>query len=125
MGSDKDFDHTVGINLRAMRTAKGFKIAEVSRITGINKTVLDNIELGERSLNYENLYKLSKFYGVQMEEIIEVDPENLSIAEGVELSDEEKERELLKARYKLLTDDEKKFIKNVLELLKKLEKNVR
>lgn len=61
-------------NLRDMRIKREISITDLSKITGIPYRTLQDIELGNISINNTkaiNVYKIAKALGVKMESLIE------------------------------------------------------
>ena len=66
----------VGNKFKSLREAGGYTVADVSKGTGISKNTLLNYDQGQRHISLasaEIVYKISRFFGVSMEEIIEED----------------------------------------------------
>lgn len=74
----------IGNKFKALREAGGFSVADVARSTGISVNTLQNYDQGQRHISLataENVYKISRFFGISMEELIE---EDLRLRENAE-----------------------------------------
>ena len=61
---------TIGSTLRCIREEKSLLLQDVTRVTGINKTLLSRIENDKRMPTREQLNLLCNYYKVQKNEII-------------------------------------------------------
>lgn len=65
-----------GNKFKALREAAGLSVSEVAAGTGISVNTLQNYDQGQRHISLataENVYKISRFFGISMEELIEED----------------------------------------------------
>ena len=73
-----------GNKFKALREAGGFTVAEVAAGTGISVNTLQNYDQDQRHISLataEAVYKISRFFGISMEELIE---EDLRLRENAE-----------------------------------------
>ena len=62
-------------NLKAIRTAKGYKQTDVARALNISRQTYYNYETGKREADYETLLRLGEFFDVSVEELLRNDSE--------------------------------------------------
>lgn len=63
-------------NLKELRTKRNISMTELSKLTGIPYRTLQDLELGNHSINNAkaiNLYKIAKALGVKMESLLDRD----------------------------------------------------
>ncbi len=61
---------SVGERLKKLRNARNLSIPEVSRVTGIGKASLSDLENNKNNPGKTNLVRLSEFYGVSADWIL-------------------------------------------------------
>jgi len=57
-------------NLKAIREQAGIKIKHISDETGLNRETIYDWESGKRTPNLTSLVKLSKFFGVTLDQLV-------------------------------------------------------
>ena len=73
-----------GNKFKSLRESGGYTVADVARGTGISINTLQNFDQDQRHISLalaENVYKIARFFGISMEELIE---EDLRIREKAE-----------------------------------------
>ncbi len=56
--------------IREIRLQKGIVLREVASATGIDQTIINKFELGERKPSRKQVIKLADFYGLDKDELI-------------------------------------------------------
>ena len=56
--------------IRKARKKQGIVLREVAEATGIDQTIINKFELGERKPSREQVEKLAEFYGLNKDELI-------------------------------------------------------
>ena len=56
--------------IREARLQQGIVLREVASATGIDQTIINKFELGERKPSREQIEKLAEFYGLDKDELI-------------------------------------------------------
>ena len=56
--------------IREARLKQGIVLREVASATGIDQTIINKFELGERKPSREQVEKLAEFYGLDKDELI-------------------------------------------------------
>lgn len=107
--------------IKNLRTAKNLTQRDVSEITGISRNYISEIENYKHDVTLEILMMLSKGLGVNLEQLIELEEEELKF---VRLEDRKKLKEdILKLIMKTNSNITKEFIKTLLnEIIRDLEK---
>ena len=59
----------IGRRLKSLRERTRFTQEEIAKMLGVRRLVVTNIENGTRKITAEELYLLSKIYGLSMEEL--------------------------------------------------------
>jgi transcriptional regulator with XRE-family HTH domain len=69
-----DSAQAVGRNIRRLRTAAGFSLADLAAVADISKTTLHGIEQGEGNPTLSTLWALATALGVSLGELLEPPP---------------------------------------------------
>ncbi|WP_040337693.1 helix-turn-helix domain-containing protein [Candidatus Blastococcus massiliensis] len=69
--TDDDVLQNVGHRLRALRTERGARLADVAETTGISVSTLSRLESGGRRPTLELLLPLARTYGVAMDDLVD------------------------------------------------------
>ncbi|TDV40104.1 helix-turn-helix domain-containing protein [Actinophytocola oryzae] len=64
--------------LRAWRTAQGYTLAEVAGLTGLSEAMLSRVETRQRNLAPRQRVVMARRLGVQVAELFEVEPLEVS-----------------------------------------------
>ncbi len=64
-------DTLIGRKLKELREVNGYTQEEVSRITGINRSKLSQVENGKMGISNEELYRMSRLLGQPLEYFFE------------------------------------------------------
>lgn len=59
----------IGKRLKSLREKTRFTQEEIAKLLGVNRLVVTNIENESRKITADELYLLSKIYGLSMEEL--------------------------------------------------------
>lgn len=62
--------NTLSTNLKALRAKKGYKQAEIADFVGVTVSTWSNYEVGKSEPNLEVLVKISKFFGISVDELL-------------------------------------------------------
>jgi HTH-type transcriptional regulator, competence development regulator len=89
--------------IRESRISNGIILREVSASIGIDQTIINKYELGERKPTKEQVIKLANFYSINTEELIIAWKSDIL---SYELCDEENASKILK-----LAEDKVKYLK--------------
>lgn len=89
--------------IREARVSKGIILREVSASIGIDQTIINKYELGERKPTKEQVIKLAKFYSLNAEDLIIAWKSDIL---SYELCDEENASEILR-----LAEDKVQYLK--------------
>ena len=89
--------------IREARISKGYILREVSASIGIDQTIINKYELGERKPTKEQIIKLANFYSLNPKDLIIAWKSDLL---SYELCDEEDASEILK-----LAESKVKYLK--------------
>lgn len=81
----------------------------VASQTGLNRTAITAIELGQRNISTEELKKFSELYGLSLDEIVYGE-------------DKDAEVKVFARRYAALSEDDKREIQNLVEFKRNLKK---
>ena len=66
--------NSLGSRLRALRTARGFSLAEVADGTGLSASFLSLVETGRSDITISRLVRVVQFYGVRITDLIDEVP---------------------------------------------------
>ncbi|MDO9407992.1 helix-turn-helix domain-containing protein [Patulibacter sp.] len=66
--------HTVGINLRRLRLARGLSLVELGRLSGLAKGTLTQLEAGRANPTIETLEALSSGLGAELADLVATPP---------------------------------------------------
>lgn len=69
-----DLARRIGRTVGALRSARGESLGDVSRASGLSKTILARIERGDGNPSMETLWKLSQALGVGLGALVAPDP---------------------------------------------------
>lgn len=101
----------LGTRLKKAREYLGLTQEEVSKLMGVSRCVITNIELGERKVSAEELSKFSKIYGWTMEDLLEGEKEKDNVPmfarTFVELSNQDQEEILNLIKFKKMYKENK------------------
>ena len=91
---------TSGEKLRAAREYLGLTQEQVASTLGMTRNIIVNIENDNRAIKSDELYKLSKLYGLTMEEIVSDEKEEINMdipvfARSFESLSEKDQKEIL------------------------------
>ncbi|WP_275579798.1 helix-turn-helix domain-containing protein [Bacillus velezensis] len=99
-------NNTIGSTVKKLREERGMTQRDVSEMMGIDHSYLSKIERGVQNPSLNTIRRLSEFFGVE-----------ISLSSNVILDDDD----LIAEKIKLLDDDSKKIIENLVDLL--IQKN--
>ncbi|QHE62598.1 helix-turn-helix domain-containing protein [Rossellomorea vietnamensis] len=99
---------SIGSRLRELRNARGLKQHEVAEEANINNSVYNKLENDNKSINVEELRKLSSYFGVGPEKIIGEDQEDPII-------------HYMTKHNKSLSEEAQEEVKNVLKMIDDME----
>lgn len=109
-----DTAHVIGRRLAALREESGFTQEDIQKLTGINRTTYSKNESGKAAPSLTNLRIFAKIYGVSLDYLCNIDSRS-----GMTLYDsgtkETKEEKMLVSYYRLLSDDDKKKLMELLQ----------
>jgi transcriptional regulator with XRE-family HTH domain len=71
---DGELQHTVGENLRRLRTARGLSQEAFADQLGFHRTYVGGVERGERNLTLRTVERLADMLGVEPLELLTVTP---------------------------------------------------
>jgi transcriptional regulator with XRE-family HTH domain len=77
----RDSERT-GAAIRKLRLARGWTLAELSVEAGIPLSTLSRVELGQNALKYENLMRLCRALGVDLQGLVAREADTVSAASG-------------------------------------------
>lgn len=63
----------MGLRLRSLRKAEKLSIAKLASMSGVNHSVLGDIERGRGNPRFVTLFKLSQSLGVELEQLFDSD----------------------------------------------------
>lgn len=78
----------LGRRLKNLREKTRFTQEEISRMLGVQRLVITNIENGSRKITADELYFFSKIYGLSMEELYTGEDKEKRIAKFSRIFDE-------------------------------------
>ena len=59
----------LGQRVKALRVKKGWSQEKLAELTGFHRTYIGMVERGERNISLQNIYSLSKQFGLSLEEL--------------------------------------------------------
>lgn len=65
-----DLQRTVGVNLRAYRTARGLSQEDFAEVLGVHRTYMGGVERGERNLTLKSVERLAERLGIEALELL-------------------------------------------------------
>jgi transcriptional regulator with XRE-family HTH domain len=68
--SDADSPRFVGENLRRLRTERGLSLERLARQTGVSRSMLGQIELGQSAPTIKLLWRIASGLGVDFSELL-------------------------------------------------------
>lgn len=68
----------LGLRLRSLRKAEKLSIAKLASISGVNHSVLGDIERGRGNPRFATLFKLSQSLGIELEQLFNSDASALN-----------------------------------------------
>jgi transcriptional regulator with XRE-family HTH domain len=120
---------SIGQNIKKIREEKGLTQQSIAELIAMHRSNYSKIESGQRELSIDALHKISKFFGMSIDQIVtfegnipqEVTIEDKSLSEQIKLIqelDEEDKTIVFKMVDKMLTSKKFKefFSKNVAAL---------
>jgi transcriptional regulator with XRE-family HTH domain len=120
---------SIGQNIKKIREEKGLTQQSIAELIAMHRSNYSKIESGQRELSIDALHKISKFFGMTIDQIVtfegnipqEVTVEDKSLSEQIKLIqelDEEDKTIVFKMVDKMLTSKKFKefFSKNVAAL---------
>ncbi len=120
---------SIGQNIKKIREEKGLTQQSIAELIAMHRSNYSKIESGQRELSIDALHKISKFFGMSIDQIVtfegnipqEVTVEDKSLSEQIKLIqelDEEDKTIVFKMVDKMLTSKKFKefFSKNVAAL---------
>lgn len=120
---------SIGQNIKKIREKKGLTQQSIAELIAMHRSNYSKIESGQRELSIDALHKISKFFGMSIDQIVtfegnvpqEVTVEDKSLSEQIKLIqelDEEDKTIVFKMVDKMLTSKKFKefFSKNVAAL---------
>ena len=63
-------EDSLGTTLRAIRTARGFSLAQVAKATGISRSLLSLIETGRSDITIGRLTRLARLYEIRLADLV-------------------------------------------------------
>jgi transcriptional regulator with XRE-family HTH domain len=69
--------NTIGKNIKTFREKLGMSQEELSAFIGINRTSLSYYETGEREVPIATLEKISSWFGIDIADLLDENPENV------------------------------------------------
>lgn len=65
----------IGENLRNLREKLGWRQEDIANYLSVDRVLISYYENAQREISFENLEKLAVFYGVQIGELLEENPQ--------------------------------------------------
>lgn len=62
----KSYDSIIGKNMKKLRQDNGYTLQEIGNLLGVSLQQISKYEVGRDRLSATNLYKLSKYFNVDM-----------------------------------------------------------
>ncbi|WP_029035858.1 helix-turn-helix domain-containing protein [Salinimicrobium xinjiangense] len=59
----------LGQRVKALRVKKGWSQEKLAELTGFHRTYIGMVERGERNISLQNIFSLSKQFGLSLEEL--------------------------------------------------------
>ena len=60
----------IGENIKNLRSKNNMNLDELSSVTGIEKNILINYELGKKQLNIKNLIILCNYFRIKIDDLV-------------------------------------------------------
>lgn len=102
-------------NIKFLREQKKESQDDLSKIVDKGATAIGNWERGERSPDYVDIYKLAKHFDISIDDLVKKD---LRFQESIQLDETHKIENVIMSNIKQLTDEEKKQIIGIIEVIK-------
>lgn len=115
----KQLSMRIGANIKFKREQFGLTVGELARALGITEAFVGLIERGERGTCLENLIFLADFFSVPLEDFFMHDLKNMSVAENDNAEHNKEEHNNLKNMVDCLSEDECRFVINVIKEMRK------
>ena len=71
MTNDEQYLSKIGQRIRELRTAKNWTQEELAHRSGMHRTYISTLELGERNLAALNLRRMARAFGVSVSELLQ------------------------------------------------------
>lgn len=109
-----DVAKIIGKRLAALREESGFTQEEIQKLTGINRTTYSKNESGKAAPSLANLHTFARMYGVSLDYLCDIDNRaKVTLYDsGKNMTKEEK---MLVSYYRLLDDENRKKLLEMIE----------